>query len=87
MIKEGSLKSDILEIIKIYGDSSCAEICNVLRMKNVTADSDTVSSIIYKMVAEKVLAIHEAKKASRGGKVYTLGQKSQTKKLVFKFKI
>lgn len=70
--------SDILEIIKIYGDSSCAEVYNVLYMNGKTSksESDTISSIIYKMVAEGILQVHETKKGPKGGKIYTLGKKT-----------
>ncbi len=90
MIKSGTIKSDILEVIRLFGSASCAETTNALNLRGKRIESvgsDTVSSILSQMVKENILKIHETARGPKGGKIYILGQKAQTKRLVFKFKI
>lgn len=87
MIKVGTWKSDILELIKVIGPASCAQICDAFNLKGLATRSDSISSILSQMVRENILEVDKEKKGPRGGTVYRFGQKPQIKKLILKLNL
>lgn len=88
MIKEGSISSDIISILRDIGYGSCAIIVAELEVARRTkVDSSVVSAVLSKMVEVGVLRISDAMVGPKGGRIYALTSTGQKKRLVFKFKI
>jgi hypothetical protein len=88
MIKQGTLNSDILDIVRYGGSLTCAQIVAELEVgTRKKLDSASVSSVLFAMVQKGYLKYSTTQKGPKGGHVYELGVEKQTKRLVLKFKI
>lgn len=87
MIKQGTLRSDIVAIVKEQGMATCAEIVRELEVKRGKSyDASDINTYIYWMLKEEILKVVEGVRGPKGGRTFTIGKTSQTKRLVLKLK-
>ena len=87
MLKQGNRNSDLLQIIRDLKEATCAQVAaeyEVALKKKV--DSAAISTALFRMVQEGILR-YSTKTGPKGGHVYILGDKAQTRRLVLKLKI
>lgn len=87
MIKQGNRNFDILDVVRELGAATCAQIVAELEVGSRKAiDSAAISSNLFRLVQMGYLE-YSQHVGPKGGHVYILGNKKQSRRLVLKLKL
>jgi len=78
-MKEVQRKKAILEILKSYGAIGTANLCKLLERRGLSANSSTISAMLYNMVKSGELIIG-VQVGPKGGKTYRINTEKVPRK-------